>query len=248
MQVLSSPWDIGRVCSGVQIRPNCSLILLPRAKLEITQNLFFLIYIRTMTQNPNYTRFDQDLNYCVCICCFFYFLFLRILGWVSLLCVFSLIPTYNGLILSLSGGFTPCRYLSSSSGREYVQSYNLFSPMMMITWIKLRENLLPGPTLFDTWHGIFYMASCTDTAWHTKAFDNPVMDHLGGGVKALRHKADLNRRPVGRQSNTPTTRPWWPPQVWGSIIPRVLKGGGALLSNGGSLSLYYNMYNHVYNK
>ena len=30
------------------------------------------------------------------------------------------------------------------------------------------------PTLFDKWHGTFYMPSRTDTAGHTKAFDYPV--------------------------------------------------------------------------
>ena len=33
------------------------------------------------------------------------------------------------------------------------------------------------PTLFDKWHGIFYMPNRTDTAGHTKAFIYPVMDH-----------------------------------------------------------------------
>ena len=50
------------------------------------------------------------------------------------------------------------------------------------------------------------MPSRTYTAGHTKAFIYPVMDKWGN-VKVLRHKADSNRRPVGPQSNTPTTRP-----------------------------------------
>ena len=54
------------------------------------------------------------------------------------------------------------------------------------------------------------MPSHTDTAGHTKAFIYPVMDHWGK-VKVLWHEADLNRRPVGLQSNTPTSRPRWPP-------------------------------------
>ena len=40
----------------------------------------------------------------------------------------------------------------------------------------------------------------------------------------LRHQADSNRRPVGPESNTPTTRPRWPPQVAGSFISRVYPG------------------------
>ena len=30
------------------------------------------------------------------------------------------------------------------------------------------------PSLFDKWHGIFYLPSHTDTAGHTKVFDYPV--------------------------------------------------------------------------
>ena len=93
------------------------------------------------------------------------------------------------------------------------------------------------PTLFDKWHGIFYMPSCTDTAGHTKAFIYPVMDHWrGGGVKVLRDEADSNRRPVGPQLNTPTTRPRWPPQVGESNITRVLNGGGGVFSLMGASS------------
>ena len=57
------------------------------------------------------------------------------------------------------------------------------------------------PYSFDNWHGIFYMLSRTiesifnveyrlygrtDTAGHTKAFFDPVMDHWGGGQMAKR--------------------------------------------------------------
>ena len=90
------------------------------------------------------------------------------------------------------------------------------------------------PTLFDKWHGIFYIPSRTDTAGHTKAFIYLVMDHWVE-VKVLWHETDSNRRPVGPQSNTPTTRPRWPATVGGSIIPRTLNGGGG----GGGSSPYY---------
>ena len=36
------------------------------------------------------------------------------------------------------------------------------------------------PTLFNKWHGTFYMPSRTDTAGYTKAFIYPAMDHWGG--------------------------------------------------------------------
>ena len=41
------------------------------------------------------------------------------------------------------------------------------------------------PTLFDKWHGIFYMPSCTDTVGHAKAYIYPVMDHWGESQSAL---------------------------------------------------------------
>ena len=42
---------------------------------------------------------------------------------------------------------------------------------------------MQSPSLFDKWHGIFYMPSGIDTAGHTKAFDYPVAEHWGGGPK-----------------------------------------------------------------
>ena len=36
-----------------------------------------------------------------------------------------------------------------------------------------------SPSLFDKWHGIFYMPSRIDEAGHTKAFDYPVAEHWG---------------------------------------------------------------------
>ena len=67
------------------------------------------------------------------------------------------------LSLSLSGGFMPCRHLRPSSGREYSR----------ITY-SVRRKPTTGtrcPTLFDKWHGIFYIPSRTDMAGHIKSFD-----------------------------------------------------------------------------
>ena len=36
-----------------------------------------------------------------------------------------------------------------------------------------------SPSLFDKWHGIFYMPSRIDEAGHPKAFGNPVTEHWG---------------------------------------------------------------------
>ena len=43
-----------------------------------------------------------------------------------------------------------------------------------------------SPTLFDKWHGIFYMPSRIDEAGHTKAFDDPVAEHWGENQRAKR--------------------------------------------------------------
>ena len=86
------------------------------------------------------------------------------------------------------------------------------------------------PTLSDKWQGIFYMPSRTDTT----DIPRPLIPHWGERQRAPA-QGRLEPRPVGPQSNTPTTRPLWPPQVGGSSTPWVLNGGGGLLPNGGRL-------------
>ena len=108
--------------------------------------------------------------------------------------------------------------------------------MIITWWMKLRGNLPQEheAILLDKWNGIFYMSSHTDTtfiitqAWTTMWKQRALVE-----VKVFWHKADSYRGPVGPQSTTPTTRPRCPSQVWGSIIPRVLHGGGDLLPIGG---------------
>ena len=48
-----------------------------------------------------------------------------------------------------------------------------------------------SPTLFDKWHGIFYMPSRIDGAGHTKAFDDPVAEHWGESQRAKRSLVGL---------------------------------------------------------
>ena len=43
-----------------------------------------------------------------------------------------------------------------------------------------------SPSLFDKWHGIFYMPSRIDEAVHTKAFDYPVAEHWGESQRTKR--------------------------------------------------------------
>ena len=119
------------------------------------------------------------------------------------------------------------RFYAKASFRARAYSHNLFSPVMIITWwMKLGGNLPPGhdALLFS----ISGMVSCICRVTQTRT-DIPrssfTQSRTTGEVILLRHKADSNHRPVRPQSNTPTTRPWWPPQVGGSVIPRVLNGG-----------------------
>ena len=70
---------------------------------------------------------------------------------------------------------------------ENIQSYNLFRPVMMVTWwMKLGGNRPPGhDVLFDKWHVIFYMPSRTETAGHTKALYLPSRTDTAGHTKAF---------------------------------------------------------------
>ena len=64
-----------------------------------------------------------------------------------------------------------------------------------------------SPSLFDRWHGIFCMPSCTDTAGHSRAFDNPVTGHLGGSRSVQFREWDSNQQHIGSQSNVLLTEP-----------------------------------------
>ena len=74
----------------------------------------------------------------------------------------------------LSGGSRPVGICGHLQG-ENIQSYNLFSPVMMITWWrKPGGNLPPGHNaLFEKWHRILYQSHRQGWAY-TKTFDYPV--------------------------------------------------------------------------
>ena len=128
--------------------------------------------------------------------------------------VISLPQLYNSL--SLSGGFTPCRHLRPSSGREILIRSGDDDYLM---------NETVGGSLPPTHDALLFslggtgssinMPSRTNTVGPTKAFDYPVMGHWG--VKLLRYEADSNRRPVGPQSTTLTTRPRLP-QLHNTVV------------------------------
>ena len=59
-----------------------------------------------------------------------------------------------------------------------------------------------SPSLFDKWHGIFYMPSRTDKARHTKAFDYPVVEHWSTENRNVQPREDSNRQHIGPQLNT----------------------------------------------
>ena len=65
-------------------------------------------------------------------------------------------------ILSLRGGFTPCRHLRPSSGREHTVVLLIQSGADDYWMNETGKKPTTGtrcPTLFDTWHGIFHMPS-----------------------------------------------------------------------------------------
>ena len=71
-----------------------------------------------------------------------------------------------------------------------------------------------SPSLFDKWHGIFYMPSHTDPAGHTKAFDCPVtqtrLDIPRPLITVTQTRLDIPR-PLITQSH----RPGWTHQgLW----------------------------------
>ena len=115
---------------------------------------------------------------------------------------------------------------SASEAIFRARAYNLFSPVMMITWwMKLGGNLPPGHD------ALLFSRSGTGSCICPHArLDIPrplfTQSWTTGGMS--------NRRSVGPQWNTPTTRLRWPPQVGGSIIPRVLNGGIFSLLRGSS--------------
>ena len=95
----------------------------------------------------------------------------------------------QGLVGWLSGGFTPCRHLRPSSGREHIQSGD--DDYLMNETRRKPTTGRQSPTLFDKWHGIFYMPSRIDEAAHTKAFDDPVAEHWGESQRAKRSLVGL---------------------------------------------------------
>ena len=107
-------------------------------------------------------------------------------------------PCFIGWIwvLSLSGGFTPCRHPSKEPNiiqghLQGEQTVCLFSPVMMSTcWKKLGWNLPPGhgdthPTLFDKWHRICDMPSRTCRhGWTSQRLYLPSLGAVGESQSA----------------------------------------------------------------
>ena len=72
--------------------------------------------------------------------------------------------------------------LSASKAIFRARTYNcnLFSLVMMMNETRRKPTTgRQSPSLFDKWHGIFYMPSRIDEAGHTKAFNYPVAEHWG---------------------------------------------------------------------
>ena len=85
------------------------------------------------------------------------------------------------------------------------------------------------PSLFDKWHGIFYMPNRIDEAGHTKAFDYTQLRSTGG--KTVQPREDSNRQHIGSQSNALLTEPSRLPGSQDHITPGPQQGD--LLPTGG---------------
>ena len=88
-----------------------------------------------------------------------------------------------------------------------------------------------SPSLFDKWHGIFYMPSCIDEAGHTKAFDYPVAEHWGESRNVQFRGWDSHRQHIGPESNALPIEPPRFPQT-PDTYPRVLNRGDLLPTGG----------------
>ena len=74
-----------------------------------------------------------------------------------------------------------------------------------------------SPSLFDKWHGIFYMPSRIDEAGHTKAFDYPVAEHWGESQRTKRSLVGFEPTSAHTYESEiqRSTKRWkWRPQQW----------------------------------
>ena len=118
--------------------------------------------------------------------------------------------------------------LSASKAIFRARTYNcnLFSPVMMMNETRRKPTTgRQSPSLFDKWHGIFYMPSRIDEAGHTKAFDYPVAEHWGESQRTKRslvgfeptsahtHESEIQRSTTYATPTPPSSmgedwRPW----------------------------------------
>ena len=75
-----------------------------------------------------------------------------------------------------------------------------------------------SPSLFDKWHGIFYMPSRIDEAGHTKAFDDPVAEHWRESQRSKRSLVGLEPTSAHTyeseiQRSTTYATPTSPPEI-----------------------------------
>ena len=126
----------------------------------------------------------------------------------------------------MSGGFTPCRHLKPSSGREHtiVELIQSGDDDYLMNEIRRKPTTRrQSPSLCDKWHGIFYMPSRIDEAGHTKAFDYPVAEHWGESRNVQFRRWDSNRQHISPESNVlPTEPPRFSQRI---TLPQVLNRG-----------------------
>ena len=104
-----------------------------------------------------------------------------------------------------------CQNLRPSSGREHtVITYSVGRSLLMNETRRKPAAGTGCPTLFDKWHGIFYMPSRKDMAGHIRAFYHPV-DHWwesqGGQILVGGRLEPTACRSTVDHANHQTTRP-----------------------------------------
>ena len=116
----------------------------------------------------------------------------------------------------LSGGFTPCRHLRPSSGREHTSGTAYRQRFLIPSALSNRGASGRGASGGNP-------PSRIDEAGHTKAFDYPVAEHWGESRNVQFRGWGSNRQHISPESNVLPTEPPGSPR--GSHNPGSSTGG-----------------------
>ena len=134
--------------------------------------------------------------------------------------------------------------LSASKAIFRARIYNCITYSVRWWWLLVEWNYRRKPTtgrqspsLFDKWHGIFYMPSRIDEAGRTKAFDYPVAEHWGES-RNVQLRGWNSIEPTTHRSGDKRTTNWAtpvPPEDHITGTPGPQQGGGIFSQRGGGV-------------